>query len=85
MRSDYLPATAVCFCCGSLIRESQINGCVEGLITHTKEDGTILIDPFTGYLCSECKHKTKGYIEGGIPAAKERARRWTDEDKRLGE
>jgi hypothetical protein len=79
MRSDYLPATAVCFGCGHLIHEDQINGCVEGTITHydvgTFMTKVIIIDPFTGYLCNECKTIFKERIEGGIPAAKERARR----------
>jgi uncharacterized protein YlaI len=89
MRSDYLPATAVCFGCGHLIHEDQINGCVEGTITHIDDSEfmtkVIVIDPFTGYLCKECKIKFKERIEGGIPAATKRARRREkDEDAELG-
>jgi hypothetical protein len=90
MRSDYLPATAVCFGCGHLIHEEQINACIEGTITHTDDNDpvfkkTIAIDPFTGYLCKECKIKFRERILGGIPAAKRRLKeRAKDEETSLG-
>lgn len=72
MRSDYLPATAVCCACGHLIHEEQINGCIEGTIAHTNDKGDMLIDPFVGYVCRECKVKMQDYIKGGIKAARRR-------------
>lgn len=72
MRADYLPATAVCCDCGHLIHEDQINGCIEGTITHTDDGGNLLVDPFVGYICKECKKRKQEFIRGGIKAAKRR-------------
>ncbi len=85
MRSDYKPATAVCCICGHLIREAQINGCIEGTIWHHDQEMTVLVDPFVGYLCTECKTTVQNNIHGGIPKAQERARRLRDEDDAVGE
>lgn len=83
MRSDYLPATAVCCVCRHLVREDQINGCIEGTITH-RDRGTIKVDPFVGYLCTDCKKVMKETIEGGIPAAERREKEWKKDELKLG-
>jgi uncharacterized protein YlaI len=83
MRSEYLPAETFCCVCGFIIKEHQIKGNMEGVITYVEHDTqgrVVKVDPLDAYLCSECLNQIVTHTKGGLPMA----RRKTYELKRLG-
>jgi hypothetical protein len=81
MRSDYQPATTVCCICGHLLKDGQICGQIDGIVSYT--EGTVTkIDPFMGWFCHECLDKVRSNVQGGIKAAKKRR---DEHESELGE
>lgn len=69
MRSDYLPSETFCCFCGLVIKERQIAGNIEGIITYNGVN-CIEANPLDAYLCEEHLNMLVKNIKGGITAAR---------------
>lgn len=70
MRSDYLPSETFCCVCGCVIKEHQIKGNIEGVITWRDSDALTRVDPIDVYLCDEHLSQLVTNIKGGLPMAR---------------
>lgn len=78
IRSDYLPSKTFCAICGHIIKEHQIAGNIEGIITHREPDGKLYVDPCDIYVCPEHLRVIQDHIKGGMEMAEKRSEGWDD-------
>jgi hypothetical protein len=57
-----------------VIKERQIRGNMEGVITHREDDGRTYVDPLDAYLCDEHFRVIKKNIDGGMEEAERRSK-----------